>query len=234
MSELIRHGLVVRFDFSMGFTAAAYIIIIVSGYLLGSLNTGIIISRLAYKEDIRNFGSGGTGMTNMLRTYGKPAAAATFLGDGLKAVIAAFIGMIFFGSSAIAVATYAGPYVGGLAAVLGHAYPIYYKFKGGRSVAATFFMVMCTEPIVGLICIAIFMIIAWWTKYISLGSIMSVVIYPLILNRLTGSGLHNVIAIVITLLIVYFHRENIKRLGAGTENKLNLRKTEKKKRENKE
>ena len=223
MFDLINFGLVVKYDFSMAFTLIGYAAVIIAGYLLGSLNFGVIISKLIYKEDIRKYGSGGTGMTNMLRTYGKPAAAVTFFGDGLKAVIAAFIGMIFFGNSFASTAVYAGAYVGGLAAAAGHAFPVYYKFKGGKSVAAAFFMVLCTAPLVGLVCFAIFAILVAWTKYLSLGSVMGMIIYPLILNRLTGIGLHNIIAIAIMIIVVYQHRENIKRISAGTENKFSLK-----------
>ena len=223
MRELLDFGLVYRFEFSAVFTVLGYIVVVIAGYLLGSLSPGIIISRLIYKDDIRNHGSGGTGMTNMLRTYGKPAAAATFIIDGAKAVIAVLIGIVFFGSTPQAAAVYAGAYVGGLAAVVGHAFPVYHKFKGGKSVAVTLFMVIVTTPVIALMCFAVFALIVWGTKYLSVGSIMTVMMYPLILNRLTGFGLHNVIAIFIMLIVVLLHRENIKRVWAGTENRFSLR-----------
>jgi glycerol-3-phosphate acyltransferase PlsY len=205
-----------------------YLVLIAAGYLLGSLNAGIIISRLAYRDDIRNHGSGNAGMTNMLRTYGKSAAAVTFLCDGMKTVIAVFIGVILFGNHDGPMALFAGPYVGGLASIVGHAFPVYYNFKGGKSVAATLFMVLCTAPFVALICLLIFIIIVAWTKYISLGSVMAVMIYPMVLNRLTGIGLHNLIAVVIMLLVMFLHRGNISRLGAGIENKIDLKSKKKK------
>jgi len=185
------------------------------GYLLGSLNFGVIISKIFYHDDVRKYGSKGSGATNMLRTYGKLPAAMTFLGDGLKAAAAVLIGVILLG--------YNGAYIGGAASVIGHAFPVYYGFKGGRSVAAAFFMVLCTESLVGLICFAIFLIIVAGTKYVSLGSVIAVLIYPLILYVITGYGLHNFIAVFIALLIVYLHRGNIKRLLNGSENKINLK-----------
>ena len=243
MLELLEFGLVHKYEFSAAITVTGYLIVILSGYLLGSLNAGIIISKLAYRDDIRNHGSGGAGATNMLRTYGKSAAALTFFFDGFKTVIAVFIGIIFFGSSSdlvgvegsmglyvgIYVGLYAGPYIGGLAAIIGHAFPVYYKFKGGKSVAATFFMVLCTEPVVAVACLLIFIAVVWWTKYVSVGSVMSVVVYPLILNRATGMGTHNLIAIFIMLLVAFLHRENIKRVWAGKENKISFKSKKKNK-----
>jgi glycerol-3-phosphate acyltransferase PlsY len=241
------------------------VLVAAAGYFLGSLNAGIIISKLIYHDDIRKYGSGNAGMTNMLRTYGKPAAAATFIGDGLKTVIAVLIGALILGTHNVDFLIYegetystaaefalklrdlfgeetatvmlenvnaipnltfctgiAGMYIGGLASILGHAFPVYYNFKGGKSVTAAFFMVLCTNPLIALICLALFVIIVAWTKYISLGSIMAIIMYPLILNRIDGAGIHNLIAIVVMLLIIYWHRNNIKRIWDGTELKLNL------------
>ena len=193
--------------------------VLIIGYLLGSLNFGVIISKIFYHDDVRKHGSGGAGATNMLRTYGKFPAALTFLGDGLKAAVAVFIGAVFLGHNPV----YAGTYIGGLASVIGHAFPVYYKFRGGKGVASTFFMVLFTSPFVGLICLLIFIIVVAGTKFVSLGSIMAVLIYPLILNRMTGAGLHNLIAIFLALLIVYLHRANIMRLLNGKENKISFK-----------
>ena len=222
MREILEYGLVFRFDFNIVLVITGYLVTIAAGYFLGSLNAGIIISRLVYKDDIRNHGSGGAGTSDMLHTYGKFPAAVTLICDGLKALAAIFIGMIFFGNSFASTAVYAGAYVGGLAAAAGHAFPVYYKFKGGKSVAAAFATVLATSPVIALLSLVIFGAIVWGTKYVSLGLIMSSMIYPLILNRLTGMGMHNIIAIILMLLVVLLHRDNIKRLGAGTENKINI------------
>jgi len=195
------------------------------GYLLGSLNFGVLISKIFYRDDIRKHGSGNAGATNMLRTYGKFAAIMTFLGDGLKTAVAVLLGAVLLGHNRL----YAGTYIGGLASVIGHCFPVYYKFKGGKGVTATAFMVLCTEPLIFAILIVMFIIIVAGSKYISLGSIMCVMIYPLILNRMTGVGLHNLIAILLALLIVYLHRENIMRLLNGKENKFSLKGKKKKK-----
>jgi glycerol-3-phosphate acyltransferase PlsY len=119
---------------------------------------------------------------------------------------------------------YAGVYIGGMASLLGHAFPVYYGFKGGKCVASTFFMVLCTEPLIALVCLLFFIAVVAATKFISVGSLMSVIVYPLILNRWTGAGLHNLIAILAMLFVVYLHRQNIMRLINGKENKLEFKK----------
>jgi len=228
MIELLQWGLCDKyFPESVLHLIISFFAVFIIGYFLGSLNFGIIISKIFYHDDIRKHGSGGSGATNMLRTYGKLPAAMTFLGDGLKTVVAVLIGAVFLGHNPV----YAGTYFGGLASIIGHAYPVYYKFKGGKGVAATFFMILCTNPVIGLICLVFFIIIVAGTKFVSLGSIMAVLIYPLLLNRLTGPGLHNLIAMFIALLIVFFHRANIMRMLNGKENKISF-KSKKKEKEN--
>ena len=191
------------------------------GYLLGSLNFAIIISGKTYKQDIRNFGSKNAGMTNMMRTYGKKAAALTLLGDALKAVAAGLIGYAVLGQL--------GAYVGGLACVGGHMFPIFYKFKGGKGVVTTAVCILMCNPFVFLILITLFIIIVAMTKYISLGSIMCALIYPFLLNgidRLMFGGCPYVIfALLISVLLIFKHRENFKRLRAGTESKFSFKKT---------
>ena len=224
--EILRLGLCIKYyPDSTLHIMISFFAVFLAGYLLGSLNFGVIISKVFYHDDIRKHGSGGAGATNMQRTYGNFPAAVTFLGDGLKAAAAVLIGALLLGHNSV----YAGSYIGGMASIIGHCFPVYYKFKGGKGVASTFFMVLCTSPLTGLICFAIFIIIVAGTKFISLGSVMAVLIYPLILNRITGPGLHNLIAIFIALLIVYLHRANIKRLLNGGENKINLKHRKKEK-----
>lgn len=185
-------------------------------YLLGSLNFGIIVSRLAYKDDVRNYGSGNAGMTNMLRTYGKGAAVVTLLCDAAKAAIAILvIGRMSAG--------FWGAYTAGLCCIIGHAYPIFFGFKGGKGVVTTAVMVLCLDPIVFATLIIIFVIIVATTKYISLGSCICAMIYPLVLHRMTGSGFHILIATAVAAFIIYLHRSNIKRLREGTENKVSFK-----------
>lgn len=197
-------------------------IVIISGYLLGSINFAIIISGRKYKQDIRDHGSKNAGMTNMMRTYGKKAAGLTLLGDALKAAVACLVGYVLLGSL--------GAYIGGLFSVFGHVFPIFYGFKGGKGVVTAAVTILMCNPIVFLIVLLIFVIIVLFTKYISLGSVVCVMLYPLLLdaiNRIfTGRSSPFVIFAMITaVLIVYKHWSNIKRLAAGQESKFSFKKS---------
>lgn len=205
----------------LGILIAGMVAIFVAGYLLGSLNFAIIISGRTYKQDIRNFGSKNAGMTNMMRTYGKKAAALTLLGDAMKAVVAGLIGYAVLGQL--------GAYVAGLACVVGHMFPVFYKFKGGKGVVTAAISILMCNPFVFVIVIVLFVIIVAMTKYISLGSIMCAFIYPFILNAVDGfmyGGCPYVaFALIISVLLIYKHKENFKRLRAGTESKFSFKKS---------
>ena len=203
--------------------AISYLFIIAVAYILGSFNFAIIISGRTYKQDIRNFGSKNAGMTNMMRTYGKKAAALTLLGDAMKSVVAAIVGYAVFGQS--------GAYVAGCACILGHMFPVFYKFKGGKGVVTAATSILMCNPIVFLIVILIFVIIVAFTKYISLGSIMCALMYPFILNMIErifngGCELYALLsALLVSVLLLYKHRENFKRLREGKESKFSFKKS---------
>ena len=201
----------------IGFVVGAVI-----AYLLGSVNFGIIISKTKFKDDIRKHGSGNAGMTNMMRTYGKAAAGMTLFGDCMKAIIAVVIGTMLNGDM--------GGYVAGLFCIVGHVYPLYFKFKGGKGVATAAAMLLVLNPIVFAILLIIFVIIVGFTKYISLGSVMCMIVYPLILNRFMGEPNYiiTIISLLISVFILYLHKENIKRLLEGTESKFSFKKSDKK------
>ncbi|MCL2213079.1 MAG: glycerol-3-phosphate 1-O-acyltransferase PlsY [Oscillospiraceae bacterium] len=215
-------------------------------YLLGSLNFAVIISKLFYRDDIRKHGSGNAGMTNMLRTYGKVPAAMTLFGDLFKAVVAVFLAMVFAGEIAA--------YIAMVTCILGHAFPLYYKFKGGKGVATAAAAILCLEPLVFPILLAILVVMVAITKYISAGSLAAAAFYPLLHNMMYhgndfmletiltdvygeshryhlfvfGVSIRGLImaSVFITAgLIVYFHRSNITRLINGTENKLSFKKS---------
>lgn len=145
-------------------------------YIAGSLNFAIIISNGVYHDDIRTHGSGNAGFTNMKRTFGTKAAIAVIVGDIMKTVLSVAGAMLLFGAD---IATLAG-----LACIFGHCFPLFYKFKGGKGVAALAAMVLVLDPIVFLVLFALFAIVVIGTKYLSLGSIMAMVLYPLIHNRI--------------------------------------------------
>ena len=127
---------------------ASIIFTAIVAYLLGSLNFAIIISKKQYSQDIRAYGSNNAGMTNMMRTYGTRAAGLTLLGDALKAVVSALVGYAVIGQL--------GAYVAGCACILGHVFPIYYKFKGGKGVVTTAITVLMCNPFVFLILLLLY------------------------------------------------------------------------------
>ncbi len=233
LHEILQDGLIPRLIAGEATSIALWIIVALAllgaviAYLLGGLNFAIIISKYKFKDDIRRFGSGNAGMTNMLRTYGKAAAAFTLLGDMAKAALSVLIGTLLAGE--------AGAYIAGLACVLGHSFPCYYGFKGGKGIVVTATMLLCLEPLVFLILFVLFALIVLSTKYLSLGSIIGMLIYPLLLNRmypfLNGGVQEGAVAAIVsilnTVLVIWLHRENIKRLMDGKENKFSLKKKDK-------
>jgi len=212
------------------------------GYLLGSLNFAVIWSKLIYHDDIRNHGSGNAGTTNMLRTYGKKAAVLTLLGDLLKGVIAALAFGLFFKfvgeGQNIGLLTYVkGATVAGLFAIFGHNWPVFFNFKGGKGVLSSFAVILTVIPIQGLICLAVFIIVVLITKYVSLGSVLGAAALPVVTIisvlregfKADPDGIFLLIfAAISSILVIIRHRENIKRIFKGTENKLSFgKKTEK-------
>ena len=229
ISDFFETGVVGRYFFNHSADTIATIamiiaafVVMIAAYLLGSINFAIIISGKQYKQDIRQFGSKNAGMTNMMRTYGKKAAGYTLLGDALKAVVSCIIGYALIG--------HLGAYIAGLFCILGHIFPVYYKFKGGKGVVTTAISILMCDPFVFLILITIFVIIVAFTKYISLGSVICVMLYPILLDRFShffnGQATpYAVFAIIIAILVVVKHRTNIKRLFQGKESKFSFKKS---------
>ena len=161
-------------------------------------------------------------MTNMLRIYGKKAAVLTLCGDALKAIVAALVGYFMMGVY--------GAYIAGFFCVLGHVFPVFFKFKGGKGVVtAAASMLMC-NPIVFLILVILFVGIVAATRFISLGSIMCALLYPVVLNGVEkvlvgGSGAYMLFAMLTAIVVTLKHKDNIKRLLEGKENKLEFKKS---------
>ena len=194
----------------------------VISYLLGSINFSIIISKKFYGEDIREYGSGNAGMTNVMRTYGKKMAAITFGGDFLKAVIASLIGRLFLG--------FFGAYLAGFFCFVGHIFPFFYKFKGVKGIVTAAAMVLMTDWRIFLILVALFVLIVAVTKYISLGSVVGLAFYPIVLDRMWGIFAYGnrprfviIFTIGVMLLGIWGHRKNIKRIIDHTENKFSFK-----------
>ena len=209
------------------------ILSIAVSYLLGSINSAIIISRAFYGEDVRTKGSGNAGLTNMLRNYGKKGALLTLLGDVLKTAIAILFTGFLLGFNYIhGISLNDGYcYMAGLFVALGHVFPIYYQFKGGKGVLVSAVTILILAPVPALILISIFAIIVAFSKYVSLGSVSAGVLFPVVVSfyvkLLTGKTLPGILAlctILIAILIVWCHRENLKRISNRTENKLSFKK----------
>lgn len=195
---------------------------VIAPYLLGSINFAVIISSKRYNDDVREHGSGNAGMTNMMRTYGRKAAVLTLAGDALKAIIASLLGYYAFGLI--------GAHMAGFFCVFGHLYPIFFKFKGGKGVVTAAFSILMCNPIVFLILIVLFIVIVLIWRYISLGSIMCIMLYPLVLNGVDnvfagGSGIYMIFAFLTMVLVVAKHKDNIKRLLNKTESKFVIKKS---------
>lgn len=204
-------------------TALCTILCILLPYLLGSVNFALVISKIFYKDDIRKYGSGNAGMTNMLRTYGKGAALFTLLCDMLKAVFSVWFGIFVFGIL--------GGYIAGLFCIIGHSFPIYFKFKGGKGVATTAAMILTLDPICFCALFVLFIFIVLLTRYVSLGSIMCMLLYPILTYRLStwDSGFPVLISFFVAAFVIFMHRENIVRLLNHSENKISFSKNKDKK-----
>ena len=195
------------------------------GYLLGSIDFGILISKHLYHDDIRTHGSGSAGMTNMLRTFGKKAAALTALGDVLKGVAAARLGEWIFVLLVPQLEPVCGAYLGGVLAVIGHLFPVFFHFKGGKGVLCAAGAIIATEPLIVLILVVVFGIPFLATRIVSLGSIAAAVAYPictLALGLYFGYNTQTLAvstfaALIMAALVIWMHRSNIQRLRAGTE-----------------
>jgi glycerol-3-phosphate acyltransferase PlsY len=188
-----------------------YILALVVGYLLGSIPFGLLLTRFAGTQDLRSIGSGSIGATNVLRTGRKGLAAATVLGDGLKGTFAVMIAGAFGGPDAAMLAA--------LAAFLGHLYPVWLGFKGGKGVATYIgILIGLYWPAAVVFCV-LWLATAVTTRYSSLSALVASFITPIFLWWFGHPALASLFAVV-TLLLFYAHRENIKRLQAGTEGRI--------------
>jgi acyl phosphate:glycerol-3-phosphate acyltransferase len=184
---------------------------LVIGYLLGSIPFGLILTKLAGTPDLRSIGSGNIGATNVLRTGRKGLAAATLLLDALKGTAAVIIADSIGGPEAAVLA--------GLGAFLGHLFPVWLKFRGGKGVAVYIGILIGLFWQAAVLFCAIWLIIAFLTRYSSLAALVASLVTPVFLLLLGQSALGLLFA-VLTLLLLYMHRANIQRLRAGTEGKI--------------
>jgi len=192
------------------------ILTVVIGYLFGSISSGVVLSKLLKNSDIRKEGSGNAGTTNMLRIHGKWMALVTFLCDILKGVIAVFIGKALVGGEL-------GGVLGVLGAVLGHNFPIFFGFKGGKGIATSFGSLLFVYPVQSLIAFGAFLILVYFTHYVSVGSIVAAFTLPalVILSTPFDPIIWGVMAFL-GCMVIYRHKANIVRLINHKENKLDF------------
>lgn len=190
------------------------IAVILIGYGLGNFATSYILGKAFKKTDIRMHGSGNAGATNALRVFGVKLAAATFVIDAFKGVLAVIIGRLILGDI--------GGLIGGVFVVVGHNWPVILKFKGGKGIASTIGVVLTINYQIALICIVVGLVLVIITKYVSLGSITAMSLLPILVVVMVKPFDVNffIFAVILTAMAIYRHRSNIKRLIDGNESKL--------------
>jgi glycerol-3-phosphate acyltransferase PlsY len=184
-------------------------------YLIGAVPFGLIFTKYFSNVDVRTIGSGNIGATNVLRASGKKAAILTLLADGLKGLLPVLIVQFLFNDDLTTALT-------GIATVLGHIFPIYLKFKGGKGVATSFGVVLAVAPLIGLVCIIVWLLAAFLWKYSSLSALIAFACYPIITFSTSFGSRKPLAALSLFIfgMMYYRHRENIKRLIAGMEPKI--------------
>lgn len=204
----------------------ASVVATLAAYLIGSLSFAVIVSRAMGLSDPRTYGSGNPGATNVLRSGSKPAAIVTLLLDAAKGWLPVMLVKWFGPAWDLSEGTQA---LAGLAAFLGHLYPVFFAFKGGKGVATAVGVLLAFEPLLALATLVTFAIIVFFSRYVSLASMVAAVFAPayyLIGDGVawTASGAKTLALIAMGLLLIWRHRENIQRLRAGTESKLGQKK----------
>ncbi|MBU5306723.1 glycerol-3-phosphate 1-O-acyltransferase PlsY [Clostridioides mangenotii] len=199
----------------------SYIAIAIIAYLLGNISTSYIIAKRISGVDIRTQGSGNAGSTNVLRTMGKRAGAATFIGDLLKGTISVLIGQLI--ANFIGIDRTIAGYVAVIFVVVGHNWPAFLGFKGGKGVATSLGAMMAINPVIALSCLGIFIIVVAVTKYVSLGSVVGIA-FSVPFMLLSKNRVGAVVALFLTVSVIYTHRANLKRLIKGEENKVGSKK----------
>ncbi|MBP3707935.1 MAG: glycerol-3-phosphate 1-O-acyltransferase PlsY [Clostridia bacterium] len=207
---------------------AIYIIMAVIAYAIGSINFSIIFSKKFAGFDVREKGSGNAGTTNMLRSVGKGLAALTLICDILKGVISILIA-IGIGKIAKDIKPEIVVQVAGIFAIIGHTFPVYFGFKGGKGVATSLGILLLTNWQIGLICMVFALVLMILTRMVSLGSIMAAVLFPILTIFITDNyiveGNYIIFGLIMALIVIFNHRSNIKRIYNGEENRLSLKKS---------
>ena len=210
-----------------------YIIIAIISYLIGSINFSVILSKRIAGFDVREKGSGNAGSTNMLRSVGKGAAALTLVCDILKGVVAIGIA-ILFGNMVPDSNKELLLQIAGVMVVIGHTFPVFFNFKGGKGVATSLGVLLLSNWQIGLICLVFALVLMALTRMVSLGSCTAAVLFPVltlfidqhytILTEGKSGNVYFIYSVILAAIVLFNHRENIKRIYNGTENRLGINK----------
>ena len=208
---------------------AAYIIVGIVAYLIGSISFSVIISKKMAGFDVREKGSGNAGATNMLRSVGKKAAILTLLGDALKGVVAILFAIIV-GAIAKSADKSLLVQIAGILVVVGHTFPVFFGFKGGKGVSTSLGVLLMTNWKIGLICLVFALVLMAVTRMVSLGSIGAAVLFPVLVLfihtnfTISEGSSYFIYSIILAAIVIFNHRANIQRILNGTENKLSFKK----------
>lgn len=195
--------------------ALGFVLSAVIAYLLGSFNTAVVVCRKLYGEDVRNYGSGNAGMTNAFRAFGKKAGFLTLAGDAFKAFLAVALAFIFLGER--------GSYVAGFFCLVGHSFPCFFGFRGGKGVVVSAITVLLIDPLVFLVLVVIFGLMFAATQIVSASSITAAFFYPIVVyafHKGQPSLFYTAFPLFFGLFVIAMHRENIHRLLNRTEKKV--------------
>ena len=208
---------------------AAYIIVGIVAYLIGSISFSVIISKKMAGFDVREKGSGNAGATNMLRSVGKKAAILTLLGDALKGVVAILFAIIV-GAIAKSADKSLLVQIAGILVVVGHTFPVFFGLKGGKGVATSLGVLLMTNWQIGLICLVFALVLMAVTRMVSLGSIGAAVLFPVLVLfihtnfTISEGSSYFIYSIILAAIVIFNHRANVQRILNGTENKLSFKK----------
>ncbi|EGZ46153.1 glycerol-3-phosphate 1-O-acyltransferase PlsY [Neisseria wadsworthii] len=195
----------------------ANLLAVIAAYLIGSLSFAVIVSKIYGMDDPRTYGSGNPGATNVLRSGKKKAAALTLLGDALKGLVAVWLALALQDSLGLSDATIAGVAV---AALVGHMWPVFFGFKGGKGVATALGVLLALSWPTALVCAAVWLVMAFGFKVSSLAALTATLVSPIVAYFLMPYGSWKWAALIIALLVLFRHKSNIEKLMKGEESKI--------------
>ena len=194
----------------------ALLLVAIAAYLIGSIPTGYLIVKAKTGQDIREVGSGSTGATNVKRVLGKKWFFAVMILDAIKGALPVVAAKYLYMGDLIGLF----PVIAAVMVIVGHSKPLFLGFKGGKSVASGVGTILALNFFVGLILVGVWAIVTWFSKYVSLGSIVTMIVAPIVMILLNNPICYNIYAFIAMVYVIYLHRENVKRLIQGTENKV--------------